>query len=122
MWLARTHLIHGEWLRRGGRRINARAELRLAADLFTRIGATAFADRAHRELLATAESVKPAEDDGPLTTHEAFIARLARDGLTNREIAARLVLSPRTVEWHLSKIFTKLGITSRRQLRTALPD
>ncbi|QRP43152.1 helix-turn-helix transcriptional regulator [Amycolatopsis sp. FDAARGOS 1241] len=122
LWLARTHLIHGEWLRRGGRRIDARTELRLAADLFTRIGAKAFADRAHRELLATAETVKPAEDEGPLTTHEAFIARLARDGLTNREIAARLVLSPRTVEWHLSKIFTKLGITSRRQLRTALSD
>ncbi|WP_326834740.1 LuxR family transcriptional regulator [Amycolatopsis rhabdoformis] len=121
-WLARTHLVHGEWLRRAHRRVDARAQLRLAADLCSRVGADAFAARAHRELLATAETVQPSDDPGPLSTNEAFIARLARDGHTNREIAAQLTVSPRTVEWHLSKVFTKLGIRSRRQLRAVLPQ
>jgi DNA-binding NarL/FixJ family response regulator len=120
--LARAHLLYGEWLRRENRRADARAQLRTAHDMLTAIGMEAFAERARQELTATGETVrKPsAETVTTLTTQEAYIARLARDGLTNPEIGARLFLSARTVEWHLRKIFTKLGIGSRRELPAAL--
>jgi DNA-binding CsgD family transcriptional regulator len=122
--LARAQLLYGEWLRREGRRVRAREQLRVAYRTFTDIGARGFADRAHRELLATGETVRrrSVETRADLTPQEAAIARLASTGGTNPEIGAHLFLSPRTVEWHLKKVFTKLGITSRRQLRTALPD
>jgi DNA-binding NarL/FixJ family response regulator len=120
--LARAHLLYGEWLRRDNRRAGARAQLRTAYDMLTAIGMEAFAERARRELTATGETVRKrnAETVTALTAQEAYIARLARDGLTNPEIAARLFLSARTVEWHLRKIFTKLGIGSRRELPAAL--
>jgi DNA-binding CsgD family transcriptional regulator len=122
--LARAHLLYGEWLRREGRRADARAQLHTAHDTFAAIGMQAFSERARRELLATGETVRRRISDtrGQLTPQEAQIARLARAGLSNPEIAAQLFLSPRTVEYHLSKVFTKLDITSRRQLRQALPD
>jgi DNA-binding CsgD family transcriptional regulator len=121
--LARAHLLYGEWLRREGRRADARAQLRTAHDLLDAIGMQAFADRARRELLATGETVRKraADTSDALTPQETQIARLAREGLSNPEIAAQLFLSPRTVEYHLAKVFTKLGISSRRQLRDALP-
>ncbi|MCU1629059.1 MAG: putative transcriptional regulator, LuxR family [Pseudonocardia sp.] len=120
--LARAHLLYGEWLRRENKRLDAREHLRTAYDRFSRFGAEAFAERARRELLATGETVrKPtAQTLAALTAQEAQIARLARDGHTNPEIGSQLFLSPRTVEWHLSKVFTKLDISSRRQLRHAL--
>ncbi|MFF6815573.1 AAA family ATPase [Streptomyces sp. NPDC012403] len=122
METARAHLLYGEWLRRESRRAEARAQLRKAHDLFTRFGAGAFAERAVRELRATGESVT--RHDGTaataLTAQETQIARLARDGLTNAEIGAQLFLSPHTVEWHLRKVYAKLGIASRRLLRTVL--
>lgn len=120
---ARGRLLYGEWLRREGRRADARAELRTAYDVLTELGLGAFAERARHELLATGETVRKrsVETANELTTQEAQIAGLARDGLTNPEIAAQLFLSPRTVEWHLRKTFAKLGITSRRQLRDTLP-
>jgi DNA-binding NarL/FixJ family response regulator len=120
--LARAHLLYGEWLRRENRRADARAHLRTAHDMLTAIGMEAFAERARRELIATGETVRKrnAETLTILTAQEAYIARLARDGLTNPEIGARLFLSARTVEWHLRKIFTKLGIGSRRELPAAL--
>jgi DNA-binding CsgD family transcriptional regulator len=120
--LARAHLLYGEWLRREGRRVEAREQLRTAYDMFTAMGMEAFAERARRELTATGETVRKrsVEAVAALTAQEAYIARLARDGLTNPEIGARLFLSARTVEWHLRKIFTKLGIGSRRELPTAL--
>ena len=120
--LARAHLLYGEWLRRDRRRTDARAQLRIAHDMFDTIGMEAFADRARRELRATGETVHRRTVRAPstLTAQEAYIARLARDGLTNPEIGAQLFLSARTVEWHLRKIFTKLGIGSRRELRAAL--
>jgi len=122
--LARTHLVYGEWLRRGKRRVDARAQLRTAHEMFASMRAEAFAERARRELLATGETVRKRTMDthDELTAQEQQIARRARDGHSNSEIGEELFLSPRTVEWHLSKVFTKLGISSRRQLREALPD
>ena len=120
---ARARLLYGEWLRRESRRVDAREQLRLAREAFLAMGADGFAERARRELLATGEKVRKRRDDtrDELTPQEEHIARLARDGRTNPEIGAELFLSPRTVEWHLKKVFTKLGITSRRALRDALP-
>jgi DNA-binding CsgD family transcriptional regulator len=121
--LARAHLLYGEWLRREHRRLDARHQLHAAYHLFTVIGADAFAERARRELLATGEKVRKREVDTrhQLTPQEEHIARLARDGRTNPEIGAELFISARTVEWHLRQVFTKLGITSRRDLHTVLP-
>ena len=122
MYLARAQLLYGEWLRRENRRVDARAQLRAAHEFFERVGANGFAGRGLRELLATGETVRKRVDEtrDDLTAQELQIARLAGDGYTNPEIAAQLFLSPRTVEWHLRKVFTKLGISSRRQLRGAL--
>ena len=119
---ARSRLVYGEWLRRHGRRVDARRHLRAAYDAFVAMGADALAERTRRELTATGEVVRRA-DTGPvdeLTAQERQIARLASVGNTNPEIAALLFLSPRTVEWHLRKVFTKLGVSSRRQLAQAL--
>ncbi len=118
--VARGRLLYGEWLRREGRRVDAREQLRTAHELLAEMGLQAFADRARHELLATGETVRKRtpETRTDLTAQESQIAALARDGLTNPEIAAQLFISPRTVEWHLRKTFAKLGITSRRQLRT----
>jgi DNA-binding CsgD family transcriptional regulator len=120
--LARAHLVYGEWLRRESRRAHAREQLRTAFDLFTTIGMEAFAERARRELMATGETVHQSSTGtrDELTPQEEQIARLARDGLSNPEIGAQLFISTRTVEWHLRKVFIKLGIGSRRQLRAAL--
>jgi DNA-binding CsgD family transcriptional regulator/tetratricopeptide (TPR) repeat protein len=120
--LARARLHYGEWLRRRGRRVDARTELRTACEAFSAMGVDAFADRARHELLATGETVRrrTPETAGDLTTQEAHIARLAADGLTNPEIGAQLYLSSRTVEWHLRKVFAKTGISTRRQLRRSL--
>ena len=120
--LARARLLLGEWLRREGRRVDARTELRTAYELFTAIGMAAFAERARRELAATGEHVRKRsiDDRDALTPQEEQIARLARDGHSNQEISAQLFLSPRTVEWHLHKVFAKLGIASRKELREAL--
>ena len=120
--LGRAHLLYGEWLRGEGRRADAREQLRTAHGMLAAIGMEAFAERARRELIATGERARKhtAETVAALTAQEAYIARLARDGLTNPEIGARLFLSARTVEWHLRKIFTKLDIGSRRELNAAL--
>jgi len=120
--LARAHLLYGEWLRREGRRVEARTQLRAAHDMLAAIGMAAFAERARQELIATGETVRKrsVETATTLTAQEALIARLACDGRTNPEIGAQLFLSGRTVEWHLRKIFTKLGISSRRELHAAL--
>ena len=120
--LARTHLVYGEWLRREQRRVEARQQLRVAHDMFDRFGAGGFAERARRELLATGETVRKRtiENQDLLTPQEAQVARLASGGHTNPEIGAQLFISPRTAEYHLSKVFAKLGIGSRRELRGAL--
>ena len=123
--LARARLLYGEWLRRERRRVDAREQLRSAYEMFSAIGAEAFAERARRELVATGEKVRkrnadPASRD-ELTLQEAHIARLARDGRTNAEIGTQLFLSIRTVEWHLRKVFMKLGVSSRKDLKDALP-
>ncbi len=122
--LARSRLLYGEWLRREGRRLDAREQLRAAHELFTTLGAEGFAERARRELLATGETARKrtVETRGALTPQEAQIARLAAHGHTNSEIGAQLFISPRTVEWHLRKIFTKLGVSSRKELSAALPE
>jgi DNA-binding CsgD family transcriptional regulator len=120
--LARSHLLYGEWLRRERRRGEARTQLRTAQSMFEEMGMLAFADRARRELWATGETARTRSiaDPGKLTAQELQIAKLARDGLTNPEIGTRLFISARTVEYHLGKVFTKLGITSRAQLDRAL--
>jgi DNA-binding CsgD family transcriptional regulator/tetratricopeptide (TPR) repeat protein len=122
--LARAHLLYGEWLRRAGRRLEARDQLRTAHDEFVAIGMEAFADRARRELLATGMTPRKrtVEARNDLTPTEVQIASLARDGLSNSEIASQLFLSPRTVEWHLRRVFTKLGISRRGQLVGVLRD
>jgi DNA-binding CsgD family transcriptional regulator/tetratricopeptide (TPR) repeat protein len=122
--LARAHLLYGEWLRGENRSADARAQLHTAHDLLSAIGMEAFAERARIELLSTGEKVRrpSVERRERLTSKEAQIARLAREGLSNPEIGARLFLSHRTIEWHLHKIFAKLGVSSRRELRNALPD
>jgi DNA-binding CsgD family transcriptional regulator len=122
--LARAHLLYGEWLRREGRRVEARERLRTAHEMFLAIGMEAFAERARGELLATGEKLRrrTVETRDDLTAQERQIARLARDGLSNPEIGARLFLSPRTVEWHLRNVFNKLDIRSRRELARTLPS
>jgi DNA-binding CsgD family transcriptional regulator len=120
--LARAQLLFGEWLRREGRRVDAREQLRAAYEAFSEFGAGAFSERARRELVATGETARrrTVETTFELTTQEALVARLAGEGYTNPEIGAQLFLSPRTVEYHLHKVFTKMGVTSRRELRPAL--
>jgi DNA-binding CsgD family transcriptional regulator/tetratricopeptide (TPR) repeat protein len=121
--LARAHLLYGEWLRREHRRTDARQQLRIAHEMFVTMGAEGFAERARRELLATGETARKrlVETAGQLTVQEAQVAELAREGLSNLDIGVRLFISPRTVEYHLGKVFTKLGINSRMQLHRALP-
>ena len=123
--LARAHLLYGEWLRRERRRVDARAQLRIAHEMLDAMGMDAFAERARRELSATGETARKrtvTSTDQELTAQEAQVARMARDGLSNPEIGARLFISARTVQYHLSKVFTKLGIASRTQLDGVLPD
>jgi DNA-binding CsgD family transcriptional regulator len=122
--LARAHLLYGEWLRRQRRRLDAREQLRTAHDLLATMGIEAFAERARRELRATGETARrrSVETSEELTAQEALIARLARDGLSNPEIGTRLFISARTVKYHLRKVFTKLGISSRSQLDRVLPS
>jgi len=122
--LARARLLHGEWLQQSNRRADARGELARAYEMFTAMGMDGFAERARRQLLATGAVIRQcmANATEQLTEQEALIARLARDGLSNPEIGAQLFISARTVEWHLRKVFTKLGVSSRRQLQLALAD
>jgi ATP/maltotriose-dependent transcriptional regulator MalT len=121
--LARAHLLYGEWLRRESRRVDAREQLRAAHDMLAEMGVGAFAERARGELLATGEKVRKRTDEtrDELTAQERQIALLAREGLSNSDIGTRLFISSRTVEWHLRKVFVKLGISSRRGLHNALP-
>ncbi|MDX6340218.1 MAG: hypothetical protein QOH87_356, partial [Trebonia sp.] len=120
--LARARLLYGEWLRRQRRRTDAREQLRAACQMLEAIGMDAFAGRARRELRAAGVTARgrAVSARAELTAQEAQIARLAADGLSNPEIGTRLFLSPRTVQYHLGKVFTKLGITSRTQLSRAL--
>jgi DNA-binding NarL/FixJ family response regulator len=122
--LARSRLLYGEWLRRENRRAEARDLLRAAHESLSRIGAEAFAERARRELLATGETVRRITPDtrDALTPRETQVARPACDGHTNPEIGAQLFISPRTVEYHLRKVFRKLDVSNRKQLRAALTD
>jgi DNA-binding CsgD family transcriptional regulator len=124
--LARAHLLYGEWLRREGRRVDAREQLARAYDMFVAMGAEAFAERARRELSATGKTPRKRNVDAAardeLTPQEAHIARLARDGRSNSEIGVELFLSMRTIEWHLHKVFLKLGVSSRTELKDALPS
>jgi ATP/maltotriose-dependent transcriptional regulator MalT len=122
--LARAHLLYGEWLRRERRRVDGREQLRTAHTMFTDIGMEAFAERTRRELLATGEHVhkRTVETRDDLTAQERQIAQLARDGLSNSEIGARLFLSQHTVAYHMRKVFSKLGVTKRHQLVEALGD
>jgi DNA-binding CsgD family transcriptional regulator len=127
--LGRSHLLYGEWLRRQRRRTESRDQLRTAHRMLEEMGMRAFADRARRELRAAGEAARPRTAPGAraagsshgLTSQEAEVARLARDGLSNPEIGARLFISPRTAAYHLSSVFTKLGISSRSQLHRVLP-
>jgi ATP/maltotriose-dependent transcriptional regulator MalT len=125
--LARAHLLYGEWLRRENRRVDAREQLRTAHDLLDEMGMEAFAERARRELAATGETARKRTAHATtaagqeLTAQEAQVAQLARDGLSNPEIGARLFISSHTVQHHLGHVFTKLGITSRGQLDRVLP-
>jgi DNA-binding CsgD family transcriptional regulator len=129
--LARTHLLYGEWLRREHRRAEAREQLRTAHEMLDAMGMAAFAGRARRELMSAGEPVRkrtgeparphPVQATEALTAQEALVARLARDGLSNPEIGTRLFISSRTVQYHLRKVFTKLGISSRSQLYRVLP-
>jgi DNA-binding CsgD family transcriptional regulator len=123
--LARAHLLYGEWLRRERRRIDAREQLRLALKMLDAMGMEGFAERARRELRASGETARKrtvVNSDQDLTAQEAQVARMARDGLSNPEIAARLFISARTVQYHLKKVFTKFEISSRSQLDRVLPD
>jgi DNA-binding CsgD family transcriptional regulator len=117
--------LYGEWLRRERRRSDAREQLRTAFDMLDSMGVAAFAERARRELRATGETARKRAVGSPndqLTAQESQIARLARDGLSNPDIGARLYLSPHTVQYHLRKVFAKLGISARSQLDRVLPD
>jgi DNA-binding CsgD family transcriptional regulator len=117
--------VYGEWLRRERRRVDARSELRIALEMLESMGMEAFAERARRELQATGETARKrttSTSDRGLTAQELQVARMARDGLSNPEIGARLFISARTVQYHLRKVFTKLGINSRSQLDRVLPD
>jgi ATP/maltotriose-dependent transcriptional regulator MalT len=120
--LARAHLLYGEWLRRENRRVEAREQLRTAHEMLTSMGIEAFGARAARELLATGVTARKRtiETSDQLTARELQIARLARDGLSNQDIGSQLFISSRTVEYHLTKIFTKLGIGSRHELHEVL--
>jgi DNA-binding CsgD family transcriptional regulator len=122
--LARAHLLYGEWLRRERRRREARQQLRTALEMFTSMGTEGFADRSERELSATGERARKrsVETRDQLTPQEAQVARLARDGLSNAEIGARIFVSQTTVAYHLRNVFSKLNIGSRHQLAAALPD
>jgi ATP/maltotriose-dependent transcriptional regulator MalT len=121
--LARSHLLYGEWLRRERRRVDAREQLRTAHEMLSTTGIDAFADRARRELMATGETVRKRTEEtrDELTAQEQQIAALARDGLSNPEIGTRLFISPRTVKYHLRKVFIKLDISSRNELDRVLP-